>query len=74
MHVFMISYLSWHLQERDVTSEALIANLRQQIAALQVDDGDDAEEEEQEGGKEADDDAPDDEQHVTSCLQHLFRI
>ena len=55
-------------QERDAISQALIANLRQQITALQVDDDDDAEEEEQEGGEDVDDDAPDDKQHVTSCF------
>ena len=41
----MIAYLSFVLwQERDAVSQALIANLRQQIAVLQVDDGDDAKE------------------------------
>ena len=32
------------LQERDTVSQALIDNLRQQIAVLQIDDEDDAEE------------------------------
>ena len=56
----MISYLSFVLwQERDVVSQALIANLRQQIAVLQVDDDDETEEVPEEDEK---DDTPRDEE------------
>ena len=45
MHACMIAHLSFIFwQERDTVSQALIDNLRQQIAVLQVDDEDDAEE------------------------------
>ena len=45
MHACMIAHLPFTLwQERDTVSQALIDNLRQQIAVLQVDDEDDAEE------------------------------
>ena len=56
-HDFLPLISFW--QERDVTSQALIPNLWQQIIALQVDDDDDTEEEEQEGGEGADDDVAD---------------
>ena len=45
MHACMIAYLLFALwQERDAVSQALIDNLRQQIAVLQVDDEDNTEE------------------------------
>ena len=57
-HDFLPLIAFW--QERDAISQALIANLWQQIVALQIDDDeDDAEDKEQEGGKDADDDAAD---------------
>ena len=45
MHDYIIAYLLFVFwQERDALIQALIANLRQQIAVLQVNDDDDAEE------------------------------
>ena len=59
MHDYLPFAISW--QERDAVSQALIANLRQQIKTLQQMDDDDHAEEEREADEEKDD-ADDDEE------------